>query len=148
MVVPHDDPSISMDETLIRRINPAQHIVSDDNRGCRRVSSKAVSPSSEPNGGMSVDVLGLMVAANVDAGQYVTTPTFIGSIAFNVRAVRAVGLWVGYDPIIGNPGMPDNPYHGEVWGNDRPNRFSKAQKHALLVAAKWFVKIDGVEILP
>lgn len=83
---------------------------------------KVFSPSSEPNGGMSVDIERLMLADGVDPREYVTTPVFTGSVAFSAGAARALGLIVGYDPI------PTNPYRGEVWSADRPNRFSRQQR--------------------
>ncbi len=137
---PYDEDDISPDQTIIRRINPVQHIIRDDNRDCSRVSSKAFSPSSGPNGGMSVDVEARIIADDLDPHEYVTTPVFTGSVSFLASAARALNLWIGYDPI------PDNPYHGEVWGNPRPNRFSGGQKKGLQNACEWYVPLEGVEI--
>jgi hypothetical protein len=89
---------------------------------------------------MSVDLKQLMDEASVDAKIFVTTPKHIGSVYFKANAARAADLLVGYDP------LHDNAYHGEVWGKNRPNRFSKSQSQALLSACSWFVKIPGVEI--
>lgn len=137
---PYDEPEIEAAETLIRRIDRTQHVVRDENFNCERISTKAFSPSSEPNGGMSVDIKRLIEQAGLDAREYVTTPKYIGSVAFSAGAARDENLLVGYDP------SPDNPYHGEVWGENRPNRFTRAQKNALLAASVWFVEIPGVEI--
>lgn len=140
-VNPHDDATISNDGLLIRRIDPAQHVVVDDNLKCRRISSKAYKPSSEPNGGMSVDVKALMDKAGVDAKLFVTNPKQIGSVAFKVDVARGVALRVGLNQ------LPSNPYHGEVWGNTRANKFSGAQEKALMAASQWFVEIPGVQII-
>lgn len=134
-VDPYDDINILGTDLLIRRIDPKQHIISDENLGCLRISSKAFHPSSEPNGGLSVDVKSIIDAAGIDAKLYVTNPKQIGSVAFRTAAARAVELIVGFDP------EPDNPYHGQVWGN-----FSRSQEKALLNAIEWFVEIPDVKI--
>lgn len=119
-VVPHDHGEIAPSDLLIRRINPGQHLVTDHNTNRRRVSSKAYQPSSEPNGGMSVDHEGLMLADSRDPKQFVAAPPFLGAVCFQATVARSSGLLVGYDPI------PGNPYHCEVWGKDRPNRFPRS----------------------
>jgi len=143
---PYDEPNIKGDDTIIRRINPVQHVIFDENTGCNRLSSKAFSPSSALNGGMSVDFLGLMEDGGVVAHEFVTTPVFTGSVAFSADAARNANMWVGYDPIKDDPNFPDNPFHGEIWGNPKPNRFTTAQKRALRQASEWFVEIPDVTI--
>jgi len=138
---PYDENEISAGDVIIRRINPRQHVVWDENRSCSRISSKAFSPSSGPNDGMSVDIEQLMLSDGVDPRQYVTTPVFTGSVAFSAGSARALGLLVGYDP------LPTNPYYGEVWGGSRPNRLSQRQKKGLAEASRWYVELDGVDIL-
>jgi hypothetical protein len=49
--------------------------------------------------------------------------------------LRAEGFWVGYDP------LPNNSFHGEVWGE-----FSKAKQYRLMEIAEWFVAIQGASI--
>lgn len=138
---PYDESQINPDDKIIRRINPEQHVVWDDSRGRPRISSKAFSPSSGQNGGMSVDIEQLLLADGVNSREYVTTPVFTGSVAFSAGAARALDLQVGYDA------TPSNPYHGEVWGKDRPNRFSRPQKRGLAEASCWYVELDDVDIL-
>lgn len=89
---------------------------------------------------MSVDIERLIVDAGLNPREYVRTPKYIGSVAFPVSAARDAKLLVGYDP------LPDNPHHGEVWGNDRPNRFTRPQQKALNGACTWYVEIPDVEI--
>ena len=96
---PYDEDQIGADDTVIRRIDPEQHVVWDDNLDCKRVSSKAFSPSSEPNGGMSVDIESLIVQAGEDPKEYVTTPKYTGSVAFSAGAARDLRLRVGYHPV-------------------------------------------------
>lgn len=107
-----------------------------------RISSKAFSPSTGPDAGMSVDIEKLIVAGGEDPKTYVVTPVFTGAVAISASAARSLGLWVGYDP------LDDNPYHGEVWNSiiNRHNKFSKAQKDGLAAAAEWYVPLDGVEL--
>ena len=139
-VKPYDEDDIHPNHNIIRRINPVQHVVWDENRGCNRISSKAFSPSSGVGGGMSVDVEAKIIADHLSPHEYVTTPAFTGSVHFLASAARALDLWIGYDP------LPENPYHGEVWNSVRPNRFSNAQKKGLQNACNWYVPLDDVEI--
>lgn len=141
-VKPHDCAEIHDAHILIRRIDPSQHVVDDENRQCMRISSKAIQPSSVPNGGMSVDLHQRLVDADVDPAGFVTTPKHVGSLQFEVSAARNTDLLVGCEP------LADNPYHGEVWGAERPNRFSKSQQKAILSACSWLVPIDNVQIVP
>ena len=89
---------------------------------------------------MSVDIEALIMADGENPRNVVTTPVFVGSISFAAGAARALDLQIGYDP------LPDNPYHGEVWGISRPNRFSKGQKNGLIAASSWYVEIEDVDI--
>ena len=138
-VAPYDEQQIDNDDTIIRRIS-AEYIVPDANTGGERLSSKAFSASSGENGGMSVDLLPLMIEAGEDAEEFVTTPVFTGSVQFPAGAARKAGLWVGYEP------LPDNAYHGEVWRSPAGGRFTGGQTKALMNASNWFVEIPSVEI--
>lgn len=140
-VNPYDDATIVADDTIIRRINPVYHVVWDENRSRYRVSTKAYSPSSEPLGGMSVDIEKSILAAGLEGSEFVTNPTFTGSVAFPAGRVRNLGLLVGYDPIF------ENLHHGEVWSAGmRPNRFSDQQKKGLAAVATWYVELPDVDI--
>ena len=132
-VLPHDHSGIAPDDGVIRRISENQ--VVDDSAGQRRVSSKAFKPSTGPNGGMSIDLERLIIEAKQDPRAYVTTPRWTGSVRFEAGALREEGFMVGFDP------LPENPYHGEVWG-----KFTKAQQHRLQQLAVWFVAIPGVKL--
>lgn len=146
-VEPYDDFEIDDDDPIIRRVDPDQHLVRDENSGEMRISSKLFSPSSGPLGGMSVDLLRLIEEAGLHAQDFVTTPVFRGSISFSAGSVREAGLRVGRNPLVGIAGVPDNPFHGEVWGPPaRPNRFTNTQKRAILEAAEWFVELQGVKL--
>jgi len=146
-VDPYDEPDLDGEDVVIRRVNPDQHLVKDESTGKLRTSSKLFTPSSGPKGGMSVDVLKLIESDGLDPREFVTTPVFIGSVAFKARAARDAGLRIGYEPIVDVPGVDDNPYHGEVWGGqEKPNRFSRGQKRELAAASTWFVALPDVEI--
>lgn len=147
MVDPYDEPNIGVDDTIIRRIDPEQHGAWDDDRKCNRISSKAFKSSSIPPYGMSVDVLALMQAAGVNPREFVTTPKFRGSVAFTAGSLRSAGLLVGYDPLEATVDCEANPYHGEVWGNPRPDRFTKPQERAMMNSCEWFVEIEGWAIV-
>lgn len=144
----HDDPKIGTEELLIRRINPVEHVVKDENIGGYRLSTKAFSSSSEAPYGMSVDSLGLMVKAGINPKDFVTNPKYTASVQFTAGAARAANLWVGYDPLDEDGSNPANPYHAEVWSQPNPaQRFTKGQQRALMKACEWFVEIPEVKIV-
>lgn len=91
---------------------------------------------------MSIDLPELILEAGLNPTDYVTTARFVGSVQFNASVAREANLLVGYDP------REDNPYHGEVWGAARPNRFSRSQQRALMANSIWLVPIANVELIP
>lgn len=107
LVVPHNDPDIDAADGLLRRIDPVNHVVWDKKLGRYRVSSGAFSESSVPNGGMSVDLEELMLAAGHDPVSDLDTDW--GLVRLIAGQLRNKNCLVGSDP------LPDNPYHGEVW---------------------------------
>ena len=130
-VVPHNHEEIVAADRLIRRVSSRHHIVED--KGVRRLSSLVCKPSSGANGGMSVDLETQIIEASIEPKTYVTTPPWIGSVAFVAGQVRQAGMSVGYHP------LEDNPFHGEIWGP-----FPKPAAVASL--AEWYVRIEGVAI--
>jgi hypothetical protein len=130
-VVPHDHAEILDFHLVIRRIS-SNHIVTDA-AGQARLSSMAFKPSSGPNGGMSVDIEPFIAAAGHDPRAFVTTPQWGGSVFFVVREIRARALRVGYDPI------PENEFHGEVWG-------TRGQFRQLQAISQWYVQIPDVAL--
>jgi hypothetical protein len=134
-VLPHDHDGITASDGVIRRIQ--ENWLVDDPKviSGKRITSMAFKPSSGPNGGMSVDLEQLVQEAGKDTKAFVTTPRWIGSIRYTAGALRAEGFQVGFHPI------PENPFHGEVWGE-----FSKLQQGRLRNIAEWFVRIEGVSI--
>lgn len=123
---PYDDPEIAPDDVIIRRISP-HYVVPDQNRGGLRISTAAFSPSNGEDGGMSVDIEKLILAAGLDPREFVASPEFTGAVSFTAEAVRSLGLRIGLEP------LETNPYHGEVWGpEERPSRFTKGEKRRLL----------------
>lgn len=146
-VDPYDEPAIEDHHVIIRRVNPDQHIVTDENTGKMRTSSKLFSPSSNPGGGMSIDLLNLIEKDGLDPKEFVTTPVFTGAVCFKAYSAREIGLMIGYDPIEADRYVEKNPYHGEVWNSGKkPNKFSGSQKRSLAKASSWFVELRDVEI--
>lgn len=146
-VDPYDEIQIAADDCIIRRINPAQHVIWDDNRKRRRIASKAYSKSSGLKDGMSVDIEALIVSGGETPQKYVTTPVFTGSVAFTAKEIRALNLIIGYEPIRGIPGVTDNPYHGEVWSKTESKRFTSQQKDGLARSARWYVVLPNVDLI-
>lgn len=137
---PYDEDDLTNSDVVIRRIDPNEHIVPDQNTGRDRISSKAFSASSSPKGGLSIDVLKLMEKDGVDAEEFVTTPKYTGSVLLHVSEIRKEELWVGYEPV------QDNPYHGEVWRQPSGGSFSRGVKRRLQKSASWFVPIPNVDL--
>lgn len=140
MTKPYDEPDINGNDIIIRRINPVYHTVYDENIGANRISTVAYSPSSGVDGGMSIDVEKLIEGAGLNAVEYVTNPTYTCSVYFTAQDIRALGLRVGYEP------LPDNFAHGEVWGSNGVNGFTRAQKKNLARGARWYHRVDGIEL--
>jgi hypothetical protein len=142
LVAPYDEPAIVADDIIIRRVNPIEHVIYDDNRKCHRVSSKLYKASSVVNGGMSVDIEKMVVSAGIEPKIFVVNPVYTGAIAFSAVSIRSLGLWIGYEP------LQNNPYHGEVWNSNpsRHNKFTGAQVSGLMAAATWYVPVKGVEV--
>ena len=147
MTEPYDEPLIGDGDFVIRRIDPKLHVVWDSDRGCERISSKAFQASSKLKSGMSVDIEKLMTSDGVVPAEYVTTPRFSGSVSFIAKAVRDLGLRVGFEPLAKEGTIPANPYHGEVWGPDeRPFKFTNSEKNRIHRSAEWYVELDGVAL--
>jgi len=136
--LPHDHEAITDDDVLIRRISDKQ--IANYPNGVRKVSSMAFKPSSGVNEGMSVDIERFIRNDERDPCEWVTTPRWYGSLQIRVQPLRRADLLVGYDPI-----LPDNPYHGQVWGQGKG--FTKAQQNTLRGNSTWFVEIPGVSIV-
>lgn len=134
-IEPHDHLEIDNQDFVIRRI-PAQWIIEDPKINGKRITSVAFRPSSGNNGGMSIDLPAQITCAGIDPKAHVTTPHWIGSLILNVGDIRHLDLMVGFDPIV-----PDNPFHGEVWGT-----FTKSKEKQLKNLSQWFVPIPEVSI--
>ena len=145
MPEPYDEPEIQGDDRIIRRI-AEHHLTPDKNFGDTRVSSQAFKPSSDGSG-LSVDIEKLILADGKDAKEWLITPPFIGAVSFQASTARNFGLKIGYDPIKDHPTLPDNPYHGAVWGPDpKPHRISDGLQKKMLRSSTWYVEIPGVAI--
>lgn len=132
--IPHDHAEILDKDFVIRRISE-QQISTDELTGRRRISSLAFKPSTGNNASMSVDIEKLIIQAKIDPRTFVSSPRWIGSVRINVGAIRTNRNIVGFDP------LPDNPYHGGVWGN-----FSKSTQKFLRRSSSWYVEIPDVSI--
>lgn len=146
-VNPYDEEGIDADDIIIRRV-PEHQVVWDDNGGLRRrrISKALYSKSSGLRSGMSIDIESLIIKDSKDPREYVVTPDFQGAVSFRAKEVRSLDLMVGYHPIKDNPGIPDNPYHGEVWRKDEAKKFTGVQQRGLVEFAEWYVEIPDVEL--
>lgn len=132
-VVPHDHVDIGDDWIVIRRIQSVW--LKDVTDGQIGLTTASFTESSEPPGGMSIDILNLLEQAGLDAPSYVTQhPNRPYAVRFRVGDLRALGLQVGFDPLEEQPPFPANPFHGEVWGT-KP----RGIRNELRRIANWFV---------
>lgn len=134
-VIPHDHDEILDEDLVIRRISEDWAVSDPKVPEGKRLSTMAFNKSTGPNAGMSVDLKREIEDAGLDAQKWVTTPKWIGSVTLLVRDLRVEEFRVGFDP------LPDNPYHGEVWG-----QFSKSKQRKLISLSRWFVEIPGIAL--
>ena len=79
--------------------------------------------------------------------EWVITGPFTGAVSFQASSARGLELKIGFDPIKGHTTLPDNPYHGAVWGPEpKPHRISEGLQKKLLRVSTWYVEIAGVAI--
>ena len=133
---PYDEDEIGPADTVIRGIS-RHYVVPDENSGGSRISKMAFQSSSGPLGGLSVDLEALMIADGVDPKLRMVRPQFIGAVYFCAGDARSLDLQIGYHP------LPDNPYHGEVWGKGKPS-ITDSQKKGLLSRSRWYIDVPGV----
>lgn len=80
-VIPHDHEGILPNDGIIRRVSTQQIVDDPKVVGGRRISSSFLfKPSSGENGGLSVDLQGLIEEAGLDAKAFVTTLDWLSSI--------------------------------------------------------------------
>ena len=115
----HDDPAISDDDQLLRRV-PPYHWVECPGPRCRPSSQTF---EDDPDGSLSVDIARLTTLAAVLSGheQYAV-------IGLSARAARGSGLIVVADP------QPQDLAHAIVVGNKTGSR-----RRALVRSAVWIV---------
>lgn len=118
-----DDPSISDDESLWRRINPAW-IVIDQNLGCRRPTSQAF--QNRDGEKLSVLLAQGVLSSGRRAEDVVSGLPGYGLAGFTVRCARGLGQAVVRAP------EPDEPAHCHIVG-DKPKRVQRA----LAKEARW-----------
>lgn len=145
MADPYDEHEIGNADVLIRRIDPNNHLAWDDDRQCKRISTKAFQASPKQQSGMSIDIEKLALNDGVDPREWVTTPKFRGSVFFKAELVRNLGLRVGYEPVEKNGEIEANPYHGEVWGPmEKPYKITKSEQKGIHEKVQWYVELEGV----
>jgi hypothetical protein len=107
-VLPHDDPiTIPSEWTLLRHVHPTQW-APDERTGSFRPQSIAFNFSSEGSRSMSVDVEPPMLAAGLAPTHYAYLAGK-GVVRIIAKKARELGMWVGPEPIQGNP------HHGGIW---------------------------------
>ena len=124
MLLPEDDASIAADTPCYRRINPTHHLVWDENRGCRRVSSGAFSdPEMSVALGDVLDALDRAPATVLDS----FPDQFL--VGFPTGVARHAGQRVIRDA------SPEEPAHGLVLGKK-----GNPVRRVLAAASTWCVR--------
>lgn len=118
---PVDDPSITDDQILWRRVHPEQ-VVLDRNLNQKRPTSQAFNNSSGTSG-MSVDIADETTVQDTLKGY----PDHL-LVEFEAGLVRQLNQGVIRDP------LPDNPAHAEVTGKKR-----KPVQRSLYTNCRWVV---------
>lgn len=127
-----DDPSISDDAELWRRI-PPKWIVRDENRGRHRPTSAAFG-NDRHGGPMSVFLAAIMSEAGRGPDDALTGHEGYFPAAFTAGFARSQAQSVVHDP------LPEEPAHGLVCGKK-----SKRVRTAFAKAAKWVRGPDGLQ---
>lgn len=131
--MPHNHSDIMNEDNVIRRVRQ-DHIIDDPKvQGGKRLSTLLIQESTEPMGGMSVDLHRPIAEAGLEPASFVITEPYVAAITLTAGEYRGYQGSVGYDP------LPENPYHGEVWG-----KFSKGIKTRILKASQWLVPVEGI----
>jgi hypothetical protein len=118
---PVDDPSITDDQALWRRIHPEQ-VVFDNNLNRRRPTSQAFNNTSGTSG-MSVDIADETTVQDTLKGY----PEHL-LVEFEVRLARQLNQGVVREP------LPDNPAHAEVMGKKK-----KSVQKGFYTGCRWVV---------
>lgn len=116
------DPSIPDDLKLYRRINPAVHMVRDDNMECERISSGAFKPNE-----MSVFLDDTLRTSGREP-QDVVTPSEPHLVTFTAGSVKGVSSTL----VTVRTPLPDECAHGDVVGKK-----TKPIKRELMRLARW-----------
>lgn len=125
-MAPDDDPTVSDDERLLRRV-PPQLIVWNENIRARQVSTGAFSNSSDGSG-MSVSLAGVLKAACLPEENVIRGYDGFGLVAIKAGLARAQSQGVTRVP------TETDPSHAEVVGKK-----TRAVKQAFKREATWIV---------
>lgn len=109
-VIPHDDPQILAEDTMLRGIPDRWVFPTED--GGRRITSAAFNRSSESRDkyrGMSLGAKKILDCAGISADEW-AEGRFRAIVCFPASELRGVGVRVGWDP------QPDDPAHCGAWG--------------------------------
>lgn len=127
--VREDDPSISNDDQLLRRVHLTQ-IVRDEDTGRARISSGAFSSREKE---LSVNILSVLRNSGEEASACLRHSGMHKLVSFTAGSARALDQIVCRDPV-----PPDNISHGLVCG-------SKGRRviEGLRRAATWVVPSEA-----
>ena len=127
MMCSRDDPTVSDDDALLRRV-PPQMILANSSQQDIEVSSAAFSNPSDGSG-MSVIIRSELIAVGGRMEDVLTGYEGFGLVSLSAASVREQNQIVVRKP------LPDNPAHGEVIGEK-----TRGVRRAMKRSAIWLIK--------
>ena len=140
-ILPHDHPAMVPGRQVIRRVSE-DHVVNDDNRGCRRLSS-TLFKNDPKNGYLSIDFENCITELGVEPRVYVTSPRWFGALILDIGQFRIIEASPKREKLqIGMVPLAENVCHAAVWGKITPGEAKTLQRNS-----NWLVEIPDVEKL-
>ena len=127
MMCSRDDPTVSDDDALLRRV-PPQMILANSSQQDIEVSSAAFSNPSDGSG-MSVIIRSELIAVGGRMEDVLTGYEGFGLVSLSAASVREQNQIVVRKP------LPDNPANGEVIGEK-----TRGVRRAMKRSAIWLIK--------
>jgi len=132
---------------MIRGVSRLNHVVTDKNRGCQRLSSALFKNKPSRQGYLSFDSEFCLESCGEDPADYIAGTDWDGAVAISVEDFRSfdpgqseADKWlIGMLPLMEEE--PPQPCHGAVWGN-----ISDGKANDIRRASEWLVPIENVVI--
>lgn len=146
---PYKDVELSDDEILVRRVpsDAYKPHATTSASAVERITSNCYSSSSasrDPHMGCSCDLKSILSETGLDPATESYAPNVRGLVGVRVADVRSLGLWVGRDPVDGNPA------HVSIWEMDAHGKSirMKASSQAKILGKSFVIRpTDGSVVI-